>query len=58
MRACSRERATLLLLAALMALLLLDGGLSGSPDPFAAPAPLALGSGQAASGGHCAAPAR
>jgi hypothetical protein len=51
-----REGAVLILLAALGLLLGLDLAISRPIDPFAAPAPLALWSGQAATGGHCALP--
>jgi hypothetical protein len=54
----TRGRAMLVLVAALLLLVAADLVASRPLDPFAAPAPLALWSGQAASGGHCAAPAR
>ncbi len=54
----SRGRAMLALLALLGALLGVDLAASGVPDPFAAPPPLALWSGEAATGGFCAAPGR
>ncbi len=41
----------------LLGVLALDTGVSAPLNPFAAPPPVALGSGQAASGAHCAAPA-
>jgi hypothetical protein len=50
----TRERAALLLFLALGLLLWADLGASRPLDPFAAPPPLALFSGQAASGGFCA----
>lgn len=53
-----RGGAALILLVALGLLLGLDLATSRPVDPFAAPAPLALWSGQAASGGHCALPPR
>jgi hypothetical protein len=48
----------LVLVAALLLLVAVDLVASRPLDPFAAPAPLALWSGQVASGGHCAAPTR
>lgn len=52
----SRSRAILVLLAGLGLLLALDLATGQAPDPFAAPPPIALGSGQAATGTHCAMP--
>ena len=50
---------TMLLLLVLLGLLLgIDAVRSRPLDPFAAPAPLALWSGEAAAGGFCAAPTR
>lgn len=54
----SRGAARLALLGLLAVLLAVDLVRSRPLDPFAAPAPLALWSGEAASGGFCAAPAR
>jgi hypothetical protein len=49
----------MLVLLGLLALLLgVDFALSRPLDPFSAPPPLALWSGEAASGGFCAAPGR
>ncbi len=53
-----RPHAMLALLGLLALLLGVDAARSRPPDPFAAPPPLALWSGEAASGGFCAAPAR
>ena len=50
------RRATMLALALMMgALILFDLTVSAAPNPFRAPPLLALGSGQAAGGAHCAA---
>jgi hypothetical protein len=46
-----------LVLAAAAAFLAFDLATSEPINPFAAPPPLAFGSGQAAGGAHCAAPA-
>ena len=54
----TRGRAMLLLLAALALLIAWDAGTGRPPDRFAAPKPLALWSGQAASGGWCTSPGR
>ena len=54
----TRSKAMLVLVAVLLLLVGADLVASRPLDPFAAPAPLALWSGQAVSGGHCAAPAR
>jgi hypothetical protein len=50
-------RAVVMAAAALMVagLLMLDATVSAAPNPFRAPPLLALGSGQAAGGAHCAA---
>lgn len=53
-----REHAALLVLAALGLLIGADLKTSPAVDLFRAPPPLALYSGQAASGGHCAVPLR
>ncbi len=53
-----RPRAMLVLLGLLALLLGVDFALSRPLDPFSAPPPLALWSGEAASGGFCAAPGR
>jgi hypothetical protein len=53
-----REHAALVQFLLLGLLVWADLRASPPVDPFAAPAPLALGSGQAASCGHCAATAR
>jgi hypothetical protein len=53
-----REHAAAFLFLLLAALLGVDLATSRPLDPFAAPAPLALFSGQAASGGFCATPIR
>jgi len=51
------RRVTMLAVAGLIGgLLLLDTASSETPNPFRAPPLLALGSGQAAGGAHCAAP--
>lgn len=42
-----------LALALVVALIGLDMARAGLPDPFAAPAPMALGSGRAPLGAHC-----
>jgi hypothetical protein len=55
MASLRREHAALLLFLLLGLLVWADLRPSPPVDPFAAPAPLALGSGQAAGGGHCAA---
>ena len=41
----------------LLIVIAIDQGVSAPPNPFTAPSPIALGSGQAAGGAHCAAPA-
>jgi len=48
-----RQAGGLLTLALIIGLLLLDQIQSVPIDPFMAPAPMALGSGQAPAGGHC-----
>jgi hypothetical protein len=53
-----RGHVALLLLLAMAALIGADLWASQPVDPFAAPAVTALGSGRAASGGFCAAPAK
>ncbi len=51
------RRATMLAIAlAVGGLILFDLSVSVRPNPFHAPPLLALGSGQAAGGAHCAAP--
>ena len=50
----SRRAASLILLLALAGMLAADLLAYGAPDPFRAPAPLALWSGTAATGGFCA----
>jgi hypothetical protein len=45
-------------LASALLIVAVDLGASAPLNPFRAPPLLALGSGQAASGAHCAAPAR
>ncbi|WP_372890350.1 hypothetical protein [Rhodosalinus sp.] len=52
----TRRLTAALALALLAGLLLLDLSRSAPLDPFAAPPPIALGSGQAPGGAHCAAP--
>lgn len=47
-----------LILAATAALIAADLATSDPINPFAAPLPLAFGSGQSAGGAHCAAPVR
>lgn len=54
----TRPRAMLAVLALLALLLGVDAARSRPLDPFAAPAPLALWSGEAAGGGFCGAPDR
>ncbi len=49
----SRRETAWLLLALLAAFLIWDAVRLGLPDPFRAPAPLALASGAPASGAHC-----
>ena len=51
----SRKHGVIALFVMIGALLAFDLGHSAPLDPFRAPAILALGSGQAASGAHCAA---
>lgn len=51
----TRLPVVLVLLGAVSALVILDLVMSAPLDPFSAPPLLALGSGQAASGAHCAA---
>lgn len=53
-----REHAVLVLLLALGLLIGADLRASRALDPFVAPPPLALWSGEAVSGGHCTAPGR
>ena len=53
-----RGQAMLVLLGLMALLLCVDFAVSRPLDPFAAPAPLALWSGKAASSGFCGAPAR
>jgi hypothetical protein len=48
-----RHAGGLLTLALIIGLLLVDQVQSVPIDPFMAPAPMALGSGQAPMGGHC-----
>ena len=49
------RRATLLAVAAMIGgLIAVDLSVSATPNPFRAPPLLALGSGQAAAGAHCA----
>ena len=52
----TRKHVVLILLICGISLIGLDLRSSAEPNPFNAPAPLALGSGQASSGAHCAAP--
>jgi len=52
----TRRLTAALALALLAGVLALDAVQGAPPDPFAAPPPFALGSGQAAGGAHCAAP--
>lgn len=54
----TRPRAMLALIGLLALLLGIDAARIRPLDPFAAPAPLALWSGEAAGGGFCGAPAR
>jgi len=49
----ARRTVGLLALTLIIGLLLLDQVQSIPIDPFRAPAPMALGSGQAPTGGHC-----
>lgn len=51
----TRKLTVTLVFASLAGLLLLDMASSQPLDPFKAPAVLALGSGQAGAGAHCAA---
>ncbi len=51
----SRTHGVIALVVVIVALLVFDLSHSAPLDPFRAPALLALGSGQAASGAHCAA---
>lgn len=51
----SRPVVALLAMAGLAALILADGAATGLPDPMDAPPPVALGSGLAPGGAHCAA---
>jgi hypothetical protein len=48
-----RRAVGVLTLALIISLLLLDQTQSVPVDPYKAPAPMALGSGQAPVGGHC-----
>lgn len=50
----TRRPVVLVLLAAVAGVLILDLATSAPLDPFSAPPLLALGSGQAAGGAHCA----
>lgn len=49
----ARAATGFLALALVAGMVLLDATRAPAPDPFAAPPPLALGSGQAPSGAHC-----
>lgn len=51
----TRRLTAVLLVALVVAVLLIDRRASAPLNPFAAPPLLALGSGQAATGAHCAA---
>ena len=51
----TRKLTVILVFAAMAGLLSLDLAQSAPPDPFKAPPALALGSGQAGAGAHCAA---
>lgn len=51
-----RHAVGLALLAAIALLVAVDIGASRPLDPFGAPPPVALGSGAAPTGAHCAAP--
>lgn len=51
----TRRVAAIVALAMIAGLISLDLASSEAPDPFAAPPLFALGSGQGASGAHCAA---
>ena len=51
----SRPLVSLIALAAVALLLVWDSAWAGLPDPFTFPAPVALGSGAAPTGGHCTA---
>ncbi|MCC5976512.1 MAG: hypothetical protein JJU21_00480 [Salinarimonas sp.] len=53
----SRRPVAIAVALLLLGILALDTGISAPLNPFAAPSPIALGSGQAAGGAHCAAPA-
>ena len=52
----TRRPLAYLLLVALFFGIGLDLAASKAPNPFTAPAPIALGSGQASAGAHCATP--
>lgn len=51
----TRRRVAFAVLAAILGLIVFDGADSTPLNPFQAPPAFALGSGQAASGAHCAA---
>ncbi|MCA2010338.1 hypothetical protein [Pararhodobacter sp. CCB-MM2] len=51
----SRPLVSLIALVAVAGLLVWDSAATGLPDPFDFPAPVALGSGAAPTGGHCTA---
>lgn len=53
----SRRPVAIAVALLLLGVLAIDSGVSAPPNPFTAPSPIALGSGQAAGGAHCAAPA-
>ena len=55
-RPLTRPVVGLLALALVAALIALDTAGTGLPDPFLSPPPVALGSGAAPDGAHCAAP--
>ena len=50
-----RSAVALLVILAFGALVTFDLAATGLPDPLSAPAPAALGSGQAPAGAHCSA---
>ncbi|MGY6705806.1 hypothetical protein [Roseinatronobacter sp.] len=52
-RTMSRPAVGWLALGLVLGILALDLSRSGAPDLFAAPAPFALGSGEAPTGAHC-----
>lgn len=56
MRGFSRSRAMAVLIVGIAALLAFDLMTSAAPDPFRAPPPAALGSGQPSAGAHCSMP--